>query len=142
MATAEEALFAHLRADGALRDLVGDRIYPRSRVPREAGFPRVTFFLVTTRRIQVLRGTTTGKAPLFQIEAWADGERAYEKAKAVAVAVAAIFQDGYRGELGSSGLTSKGTIVEDESDESDAAMSGEESGICRVRLDVRIHHAA
>ena len=139
MATAEEGLFDLLHRDGDLQSLVGSRVYPRDAVPSDAGLPRVTYLLVSTLRVQVLRGTTTGKAPLFQIDCWGQD---IAKAKAVATAVAAIFQDGYRGALGESGITSKGTIVTEESDENEPANSGEETGIHRVRLGVRIHHAA
>ena len=139
MATVDEGLFDYLRRSGSLRTLVGDQIYPRGEVDPNATLPRVTYLLVSTMRSQVLAGATTGKGSLFQIDCWA-GDKA--TAKAVAAAVSALFEDGYRGPLGESGITSKGTIVVSESDDDEQAAGGAETGICRVRLDVRIHHAA
>ena len=96
----EGAIFARLSGFAGLTALVVSRIYPEL-APQSPTSPFLTYSRISTAPRESAMGTDAGLVlPRFQVSSWADGEGAFETARAVAEQVRAALQR-FRGTLAS-----------------------------------------
>jgi len=93
VATVQEALVQILTADGAVHDLVGDRVYPAA-VPQGGVLPAVAYKRISNMRVYSHGGDSHLARPRFQLDCVAES---YSEAVRVAEAVTTALS-GYRGD--------------------------------------------
>lgn len=132
MADVELAVYAILKAAGAVTALVGGssspRIYPNV-VPQDAGLPAVAYQRISSLRRPVHGSPASLARPRVQLTLLAES---YSQVKALAAATREAL-DGYMGTVGGVGVGV--ALVEDETDE-----FGSSNNLHVVRQDWMIWH--
>jgi len=130
----EEALRTYLAAQSSLTDLVSTRIRAL-KAPIGGAYPQVTYYVVQRPNTHLVSGAEAGTKPvLFQVECWG---RTYESSRDVADAIKAVFESGYRGNMGS--VYVQAVRVEDDRDD-EVTLSDHEEELCPrgASLDLKV----
>jgi hypothetical protein len=137
----EPVLVAFLLDRDDVTELIGDRLYPQVAPQQDkdtgvGAFPHVTFYRVSTERVQTLEGTASS-APRVQFDCWS---KDYPTAKRVGLAIGAAL-NAFKGSEPARAIRVQRTIVEDEQDEYEQPRQGDEAGIHRVSLTVKVYYS-
>ena len=93
--TLQENIYHRLRADAALRDLIGDRLYYDAPRSNKSAFPYVAFFEVSLVTDHNLQGTSGLRENRIQFDCYGSTRI---QAREIRERLLALF-DGYRGPL-------------------------------------------
>lgn len=134
MSTLKNALVAACNADDVVEPLLADRIYPLGDARRNAGYPRLTYQVVTTERDHTLAGRTGLVVAWVQLDAWA-----YVQADADAIRDAVqdmLEESSDAGLLGE--LTIRWIRCDGDRDDFERPADASDRGVYRAGFDARV----
>lgn len=131
--TIEEALVAYLATQDGVVQLVGGRVYPEE-APPEAGYPRVTYSVVSDVGGRHLTSAAGYSQARVQLDVWGQsGAQGYKQVSDVKEQLREAL-DGYRGTMGS--VVVQSCWLEDQTDAAEPAQFARERGDARRVVDV------
>lgn len=129
MSLLRTALFTKLSTDVNLSALVASRIYPVKAPPNGVVPPYITYFKVSTNRVQSMQGNSQLSAVLMQFDCWA---KTHQESDDLAEKLRLCIQ-GFLGTV--SGVVIRGILNENQLEEYD-----DEAELYRVITEYRIWH--
>lgn len=129
MSLLRTAIYTKLSGDAAVSAIVGTNIYPVKLPPTNLTPPYITYFRVSTVRVQSMLGGSQLASPLFQFDAWAKTHAAADDlAEKIRLAL-----EGFKGTV--SGVVIGGILFQNQFEEYD-----EDAELHRVMSEYRIWH--
>jgi hypothetical protein len=136
--SAQRFIYQHLKENGKVSAIVGDRIYPLGEVDETVKPPYVTFQRISNVHERHLNGGTGLAHPRWEINVWARGALENDNlAEAIREAM-----DNFSGDVdtGAGTFDVRSVFLEDDEQDFEPSFDGSGRGVWRTRMDFIIWH--